>query len=283
VPLRGSASGTALVAAGLTALVAAPAALVLGAERPGEDPRPAAAAPKRVALPDGTLRERPPTAPVLARRAAFEDARLPPVPAGSDAVVPVKHTAALIERRTVLRARPGGRRVGVVGRRTGFGGRQVVSVVGHRPGWLGVLHPRMPNGTTGWIPIDAARVVRSRWSLAVDRSAKRLRVRYDGRFVAVFRAGVGRSASPTPTTRFGITDRLAPAAGSPYGCCILALTGRQRNLPPGWPGGDRLALHGSPGGGVGQAVSSGCVRLRDEDMRWLMRRIPAGTRLDVVA
>ena len=37
-----------------------------------------------------------------------------------------------------------------------------------------------------------------------------------------------RPSTPTPTGRFAVTDKLADArAASPYGCCILALSGRQ--------------------------------------------------------
>jgi hypothetical protein len=83
--------------------------------------------------------------------------------------------------------------------------------------------------------------------------------------------------------RFAVTDRLIPRSGSPYGCCILALSGRQTSLPPGWTGGDRLALHGTTSGLVGGAYSSGCVRVREADLRRLMDRIPVGTRVTVRA
>ena len=48
--------------------------------------------------------------------------------------------------------------------------------------------------------------------------------------------------------RFAVTDKLRTEdrADSPYGCCALALTGHQTKLVPGWPGGDRLAIHGTP-------------------------------------
>ena len=38
-----------------------------------------------------------------------------------------------------------------------------------------------------------------------------------------------------------VTDKLRVTdPGSPYGCCVLALTGHQTNLPDYCPGGDRL-------------------------------------------
>jgi lipoprotein-anchoring transpeptidase ErfK/SrfK len=63
----------------------------------------------------------------------------------------------------------------------------------------------------------------------------------------------------------------------PYGCCIVALSARQPNLPPGWAGGDRIAIHGTPHTEtIGQAASTGCLRAADTDLRVLMRDVPVG-------
>lgn len=219
--------------------------------------------------------------PVLPSKPTLTDAQVPervaPAPQST------RRLGALVQRRTILRRSPGGRRVGTIGRRTRFKSRQLLAVVARRGAWLGVLHPRMPNGRAGWIPRSAVRLVQSPWEIEIDRSAKVARVRYGGRFAARFPVAVGRSSSPTPLGRFAVTDRITTRGVSPYGCCILAITGRQGKLPQGWTGGDRLALHGSPTDSVGGAVSSGCVRLERRALRWMMRRVPAGTRVDVVA
>ena len=55
-----------------------------------------------------------------------------------------------------------------------------------------------------------------------------------------------------------MTVKLVCFNPTAYGCCILALSGHQDNLPAGWPGGDRLAIHG--GSGIGSADSAGCLR-----------------------
>jgi lipoprotein-anchoring transpeptidase ErfK/SrfK len=92
------------------------------------------------------------------------------------------------------------------------------------------------------------------------------------------KAAVGRPGSSTPTGRFAVTDKLAGSRyGSYYGCCILALSGRQPNLPSGWPGGDRLAIHGtnSPAK-IGRASSAGCLYAERRVLRSLMRRLPLG-------
>jgi lipoprotein-anchoring transpeptidase ErfK/SrfK len=76
-----------------------------------------------------------------------------------------------------------------------------------------------------------------------------------------------------------VTDKLRGSAYSAaYGCCILALSAIQPNLPAGWSGGNRIAIHGTlSAGDFGRAVSAGCVHARDTDLRYLMRGVPLGT------
>ena len=98
-----------------------------------------------------------------------------------------------------------------------------------------------------------------------------------------------RSPSELPTRRllrgrFYVTDKLPGADfGSYYGCCILALSGRQPNLPQGWSGGDRLAIHGSPTPTWGHAVSNGCLHAAEPDLRYLMKTVPLGTAVRIHA
>ena len=192
-------------------------------------------------------------------------------------------TARLLEP-TALRGIPGGRALARLKTRTEFGSRRVLGVTGRRDGWLRVVAPERPNGEAGWIPERRARLGGTNWSVHVDRSARRLTLRHDGRAVRRFPVAVGRPGTETPVGRFAVTDKLHPDdPGSPYGCCAVALSGHQTKLLPGWPGGDRLAFHGTPGDEVGVATSSGCMRVREADLRRLMRDIPVGTRVDVKA
>ena len=93
------------------------------------------------------------------------------------------------------------------------------------------------------------------------------------------RSRIGSAGTTTPPGRFQVTDKL-PASrfpAGPYGCCIIALSARQPNLPPGWAGGDRIAIHGTDRPEtIGQAASSGCLRATDADLQFLMRDVPVG-------
>ena len=166
-------------------------------------------------------------------------------------------------------------------RRTEFGSRQVLAVAAQRGDWLGVVTPQRPNNRLAWVHRRhrSLRIRRTRLSLHADLSARTLTLRRAGRRVYGLRVAIGRPGSPTPTGRFAVTDKLGGERfGSYYGCCILALNGHQPNLPPGWTGGNRLAIHGTNAPGtVGAAASAGCLRAGDADLRVLMARVPLGT------
>jgi lipoprotein-anchoring transpeptidase ErfK/SrfK len=190
---------------------------------------------------------------------------------------------AVLTRRTVLRAAPGGRAIARLRGRTEFGSPTVLAAVGERGNWLRVIATELPNGRTGWIPASAAGVVPSRWLVRADLS-RRLVTVYRGRTVIRrFSVAIGKPSTPTPTGRFAVTDKLDFTGGSAaYGCCAVALTGHQTHIEPGWRGGDRLAIHGTRlTGTIGQAASFGCLRARDSDVRWLVRRLYLGTIVEI--
>jgi hypothetical protein len=201
---------------------------------------------------------------------------LPPQPA--DRPVRGPYGAQLV-RRTQLRAQPGGRVVRSLGIRTGYGSARVLAVAGRRGRWLAVLTDHLPNSRVGWIPVDNVTLLHEPYTLHVDLSARELVVHHEGRRVRRITVAVGRPGTTTPTGRFAVTDLLQIDGGHPaYGCCALALTGRQPNVPQGWSGGDRIAIHGTSNEAtLGTPASSGCLRASDHDMRWLLARIALGT------
>ena len=185
---------------------------------------------------------------------------------------------ARVLRRVQLRERPNGRVVRAVGKLTGFGSERVLAVVARRGRWLGVLSDHVANSRAAWIPADAVELLHEPYRLDVDLSARRLTVRREGRVVRRVRVAIGKPGTATPTGRFGVTDVLRIGVGHrAYGCCAIALTGRQPNIPQGWTGGDRLAIHGTTASGsIGTPASNGCLRAADADMRWLVKRIRLG-------
>ena len=191
---------------------------------------------------------------------------------------PTGHLIAYVRSGVALRAGPGGRVVERLSARTSFGSPQALSVVRSRHGrWLAVSTPELGNGRLGWVDARAGglRFARTRLEIDVDLSQRLATLRAGSHVVRRFAVGIGRPGSPTPTGRFSVTDKLnGPAYSAYYGCCILALSATQPNLPAGWSGGNRIAIHGGP---TGSAVSAGCIHSGDADLRYLMRLVPLGT------
>jgi hypothetical protein len=206
-------------------------------------------------------------------------------PNGAPAPVPPGPHGAMVLRRTQLRAQPGGRVVRTVGTKTAWGSRNVMGVVERREGWIGVVSHHLPNSRVGWIPLDSARLVHQPYTMHIDVSRRSLVVRHRGRVARRVRIAVGRAGSTTPLGRFAITDLLRyRTTHGAYGCCALALTARQPNIPQGWSGGDRIGIHGTPNeSSVGTAVTAGCMRAREADMQWMLRHIRLGAPVHVRA
>jgi len=177
-----------------------------------------------------------------------------------------------------LRDAPGGRLIATLGDETEFGSSRTFWVSEIRGDWFGVRTPEVYNGV-GWLRDDRSELDLSdtRFWIAADTSAQTLELRYGNKVLDRFRVTVGSPGSPTPLGDYSVTDGLAgPGVGPYYGCCVLALSGHQPNLPPNWIGGDRIAIHGTPGA-IGGANSGGCLRASDSDMVSLFARVPLGT------
>jgi L,D-transpeptidase catalytic domain len=199
-----------------------------------------------------------------------------------DAAPPPAHVIVRVRTGDVsLRSRPFGPVLERVGSMTEFGSPRAFGVVTQRGRWLGVTDAALGNGRLGWIDARANRVSYSRTGLEidVDLSSRTLVLRRDDVTILRTSVGVGRPGSPTPIGRFAVTDELNGRSYSRYyGCCILALSATQVNLPRGWSGGNRIAIHGTPSASdFGHAVSAGCVHAPDSTLRYLMRNVPLGT------
>jgi L,D-transpeptidase catalytic domain len=195
------------------------------------------------------------------------------------------YSTAFVSRPTTLYRNPGGRvRIRLSGK-TEWGSPRVLGVVRRRGDWVAVQAPELGNNELAWMPANRARLDCVTWSMNADLSRRILSVRREGKVVRRFRIAIGRRGNPTPKGRFSVTDKLRVTdPGSPYGCCVLALTGHQTRLPAAWPGGDRLAVHATTElSSLGKPASLGCLRITSVQARWLVKTIPLGAPLFVRA
>ncbi len=196
-----------------------------------------------------------------------------------------QNLTATVRGRATIYSKPGGGRKRTLPTRTQFKTPRVFGVVRRKGDWLAVQAPELKNGQVGWLRASDARLGSTPWTLHADLSNKRIEVRKDGELVRAFAVAIGNPQNPTPKGRFSVTDKLKVTdAGSPYGCCVLALSGHQVDLPPDWPGGDRLAVHATRDpSSIGKPASLGCMRARSEQASWLIKNIPLGSPIYVTA
>jgi lipoprotein-anchoring transpeptidase ErfK/SrfK len=150
--------------------------------------------------------------------------------------------------------------------------------------WYQVDLPIRPNGVRGWVPAAGLAPYIVRWRIHIDLSERRLIAYENGRERLRLTTAVGSAGTPTPTGSFYVFERLflrSPAG--PYGPGALGLSSFSPVLT-GWTRGGPVAIHGTDdAASVGGAVSNGCVRVVNAQMLKLLRAVPAGTPVQIVA
>jgi hypothetical protein len=181
-----------------------------------------------------------------------------------------------------LRSAPGGAVIRTVGDETEFGSPHVFAVARVEGNWVGVRTPAVDNGALAWVRLDSRDLGAgyTQYEVVVDLSDRRAELLEKGEVVRAFTVSVGAPGTTTPTGRFAVTDTFRQGLNPTYGCCAVALTARQPNLPSGWLGGNRIAIHATSGP-LGAAISSGCVRGADRDVSALINKAPLGTPVTV--
>jgi hypothetical protein len=143
--------------------------------------------------------------------------------------------------------------------------------------WFEVLLPIRPNGASAWVRERDVRTHERRDRIRVYLGERILEHYRDGRLVGRFRVGIGQPQYPTGRGTFYVWVKVPYSDPSgPYGIYALGLSGFSPVLSD-WPSHGRMAIHGTPyASNRGQAVSHGCVRVYNPDMRTLIQ-VPLGT------
>lgn len=216
---------------------------------------------------------RPASAPLVSRPRDIET---------SDRAEQVRHILVEIERALPVTARPGaGRVVGTMPTGSRFYGVPVVAWVRELSpdGRFGLVDvPYAADPVAGWIDLRGLDRSWTGISVEADLSEHRITVRRGDRVVLRAPAATGAPVSPTPPGRYFVTDRIPFPAGGSLGTFAFGISGIQPNLPPGWSGGDQLAIHGTDSPWtIGRSASAGCLRVSEPILRRLLPMLRLGT------
>ena len=150
-----------------------------------------------------------------------------------------------------------------------------------KPGsrWIKAYLPMRPNGATAWVARSTVKLLTTSYALSVHLRSHRLVLFRDGRVARRFSIGVGQSVTPTPTGTYFITELLKQpdpkGLYGPYAFGLSAYSGVLQHFGRG--GNGQVGIHGTNEPNlVGTDVSHGCIRLRNQDILWLVRRLPLG-------
>ena len=161
---------------------------------------------------------------------------------------------------------------------TTFGIVDVRFGVDCRASWYRAQLPLRPNGLTGWIAARDLEVRSVPARVEVDLSARTLTLYERG--IVAWRAAVavGSPATPTPTGRFYVNQRLVPTdTHGPFGPGAIGISAFS-NVLTGWTQGGPVAIHGTnEPWSIGHAVSNGCIRLPNATLSRLFKFAVAGT------
>ena len=140
--------------------------------------------------------------------------------------------------------------------------------------WLQVWLPLRPNGTTGWVRRADMDVTFNRFRIEVELGDHVLRLFDGGDQVLEEPIGVGTDNTPTPGGVFYIRSLIA-STDPAYGTYAFGLSGfsevhQEFNGGPG-----DIGIHGTnDSSSIGSDVSNGCIRLNDNVVIDLARRLP---------
>jgi lipoprotein-anchoring transpeptidase ErfK/SrfK len=147
-----------------------------------------------------------------------------------------------------------------------------------RPRWYRVQLPVKPNGTTGYVRASELALQTVATRILVDLSERRLTMYQSGKATLTATVAIGGAATPTPTGRYYVNQRLVPADTSgPYGPGAVGISAFS-NVLTGWTQGGPVAIHGTDAPwSIGRAVSNGCVRLPNATLLKVFAAAGAGT------
>jgi lipoprotein-anchoring transpeptidase ErfK/SrfK len=135
----------------------------------------------------------------------------------------------------------------------------------------------------------ATTVTRTETRLLLNLKKRRVFVYQGQKIIASYPVAIGRRGWETPTGQFRVIQMVRePVWEHPF-TGQLVPSGKNNPLGARWigfwtDGANFIGFHGTPQENlIGQAVSHGCVRMRDRDIKALFEKVKIGTSVIVIA
>jgi lipoprotein-anchoring transpeptidase ErfK/SrfK len=160
--------------------------------------------------------------------------------------------------------------------------------IGNTPDRLLVQLPTRPNGATGWIDRTKVELLRNDYRLEVNLAKFSMAVFEKNVKVRDIPIGVGTDETPTPDGVYYTYYTGRPKTpDTVYGAFVIGLSGFSEidSLTQQFAGSQaRLGLHGTNAPEkLGDKVSKGCIRMSNDDVTFLIKRLPLGTPVKIIA
>jgi lipoprotein-anchoring transpeptidase ErfK/SrfK len=137
--------------------------------------------------------------------------------------------------------------------------------------------------------LPATTVTRTETRLLLNLKKRRVFVYQGQKIIASYPVAIGRRGWETPTGEFRVIQMVRePVWEHPF-TGQLVPSGKNNPLGARWSGfwtdgANFIGFHGTPQENlIGWAVSHGCVRMRDRDIKALFERVKIGTSVIVIA
>jgi RNA polymerase sigma factor (sigma-70 family) len=249
----------------------------------------AASTSSSTALPPTTVA--PTTTTLAAGPAAAESPAVAFTPRGRLASAPPSMVAHALVAELPIHDAPGAQAASLaLAHPQPSGAPLVLLVTEARAGWLQVLLPVRPNGSTGWIRAEHASVVTHDFRIVVELGAHRITA-YQGREVLLSEPiGVGTRDAPTPGGLYYIKELFQPLDANgrlhpdgPYGPYAYGLSGFSEVLFDFAGGDGQFGIHGTNDpSGLGRDVSHGCIRMSNTGITLLAKTLPLGVPVEIL-
>ncbi len=162
---------------------------------------------------------------------------------------------------------------------------QVFLVEQQRPdGWLHVLLPERPNGSTGWIRQSDVQLTPNPYHLQVSLGDHKITVFQGMNVLYEGSVAIGARATPTPPGKYYTRVLIqAPDPNTVYGPYAYGLSAHSDVLTE-FNGGDaEVGVHGNNDASVlGKSVTHGCIRMDNDEITKLSKVLPLGTPVEIV-